>query len=112
MNRIVSLSCGLAILAMSGCGSSLDPSTNAGQNTEGSSSENLPVAIQLNWYPESEHGGVFQAESDGAYTTAGLQVDIRPGGRSAPVAQELALGRVQFGFANACLLYTSDAADE
>ena len=101
MNRSVSLSCGLAILAMSGCGSSLDPSTNAGQNTEGSSSENLPVAIQLNWYPESEHGGVFQAESDGAYTTAGLQVDIRPGGRSAPVAQELALGRVQFGFANA-----------
>ncbi|MGI9473812.1 MAG: ABC transporter substrate-binding protein [Rubripirellula sp.] len=59
------------------------------------------AAIQLNWYPESEHGGVYQAEADGTYLEAGLEVDIRPGGRATPVSPELELGRVQFAFANA-----------
>ena len=59
------------------------------------------VAIQLNWYPEAEHGGVYQASADGTYQAAGLNVDIRPGGRATPVAPELELGRVQFAMANA-----------
>jgi NitT/TauT family transport system substrate-binding protein len=60
-----------------------------------------PVAIQLNWYPEAEHGGVYQAMADGTYQSVGLNVDIRPGGRATPVAPELELGRVQFAMANA-----------
>ena len=103
--RVIALTFGLVILIMSGCGSSSTSSSStgksSGKSSTNTSSAGSPVAIQLNWYPESEHGGVFQAEADGAYPAAGLKVDIRPGGRSAPVAQELALGRVQFGFANA-----------
>ena len=99
--RFSTLSFGLAILIMSGCGPSSTSSNTTGKSSQGSTAADLPVAIQLNWYPESEHGGVFQAEADGGFRAADLQVDIRPGGRSAPVAQELALGRVQFGFANA-----------
>jgi NitT/TauT family transport system substrate-binding protein len=60
-----------------------------------------PVSIQLNWYPETEHGGVYQAAADGTFEEAGLEVDIRPGGRATPVAPELSLGRVQFAVANA-----------
>jgi NitT/TauT family transport system substrate-binding protein len=60
-----------------------------------------PVSIQLNWYPEAEHGGVYQAAADGTYAAAGLEVEIRPGGRATPVAPELSLGRVQFAIANA-----------
>ena len=105
MIRVITFVSGLAILIMSGCGPSSTSSTSTSKNSDKNSQDNSPagspVAIQLNWYPESEHGGVFQAEADGGYQAAGLQVDIRPGGRSAPVAQELALGRVQFGFANA-----------
>lgn len=59
------------------------------------------VAVQLNWYPESEHGGVYQAAADGTYADAKLDVDIRPGGRATPVAPEIELGRVQFAMANA-----------
>lgn len=59
------------------------------------------VAVQLNWYPESEHGGVYQAAADGTYADAGLDVDIRSGGRATPVAPEIELGRVQFAMANA-----------
>jgi len=103
--RVIALTFGLVILIMSGCGPSSTSSSStekgAGKSSTDNPSAGSPVAIQLNWYPESEHGGVFQAEADGVYQAAGLKVDIRPGGRTAPVAQELALGRVQFGFANA-----------
>ncbi|KAA1259417.1 NMT1/THI5 like protein [Rubripirellula obstinata] len=59
------------------------------------------VAVQLNWYPEAEHGGIYQAAADDTYSAAGMNVDIRPGGRATPVAPELELGRVQFAMANA-----------
>lgn len=105
MIRFTVLTFGAVILFMSGCGPSSTSSISSGKSAENGSADDSsagsPVAIQLNWYPESEHGGVFQAEADGGYRAAGLNLDIRPGGRSAPVAQELALGRVQFGFANA-----------
>ena len=59
------------------------------------------VVVQLNWYPESEHGGLYQAASDGTFVRDGLQVEIRPGGRASPVGAELQLGRCQFAMANA-----------
>ena len=93
--------CGLTMLVMVGCSQSSTTPSSVGDDSSGSDHGDSKVAIQLNWYPESEHGGVFQASADGAYQAAGLQVDIRPGGRVAPVASELALDRVQFGFANA-----------
>ena len=57
--------------------------------------------VQLNWYPESEHGGVFQALADGTYEASKLNVKISPGGRATPIGPELELGRCQFAFANA-----------
>ena len=59
------------------------------------------ISVQLNWYPEAEHGGIYQALADGTYRSANLKVDIRPGGRATPVAPELELGRVDFAMANA-----------
>ncbi len=35
------------------------------------------VAVQLNWYPESEHGGLYQAASDGTFAAAELNVELR-----------------------------------
>jgi NitT/TauT family transport system substrate-binding protein len=59
------------------------------------------VSVQLNWYPESEHGGLYQAAASGAYREAGLDVTIQPGGRATPIGPELELGRSQFAIANA-----------
>ena len=84
---------------LGGCDKSTDSSSNDAQAVQDSSPST--VAVQLNWYPEAEHGGVYQAAADGTYENAGLQVEIRPGGRATPVAPELELGRVQFAFANA-----------
>lgn len=59
------------------------------------------VIVQLNWYPEAEHGGLYQAAADGTFDAEPWEVEIRPGGRATPVAPELSLGRVHFAFANA-----------
>lgn len=59
------------------------------------------VVLMLNWYPEAEHGGFYAAKVHGIFEQYGLNVEIRPGGPNAPVAQELLTGRVQFAIGNA-----------
>lgn len=69
---------------------------------DNSSSDSLTrVQVQLNWYPESEHGGLYQALAKGKYEAAGISVSIQPGGRATPIGPELELGRAQFAIANA-----------
>lgn len=71
------------------------------------------VAVQLNWYAEAEHGGVYQAKADGTYEAAGLDVEIRPGGRGTVVAAEVMLGRADFAITNAddVVLYRAEGSD-
>ena len=71
------------------------------------------VALQLNWYPEAEHGGFYAALVERFYEAAGLDVEIRPGGRATPVAAELSLGRAEFAISNAAdvLLFREQGAD-
>ncbi|MGB7325806.1 MAG: ABC transporter substrate-binding protein [Rubripirellula sp.] len=90
---------GLFLVLAIGCSRSQDTAAESSRTDGGTPIQR--VAVQLNWYPEAEHGGVYQAFADGTYTAAGLGVDIRPGGRATPVAPELELGRVQFAMANA-----------
>ncbi len=59
------------------------------------------VSLLLNWYPEAEHGGFYAAQVHGIYEKFGLEVEILPGGKTTLVPQQLALGRVPFGVANA-----------
>lgn len=59
------------------------------------------VSLQLNWFPEAEHGGFFAAEEHGLFDEAGLDVEIRPGGPGTQVVAQVATGRVQFGVTNA-----------
>lgn len=72
-----------------------------------------PVAVQLNWYAEAEHGGVYQALADGTYESAGFKVEIRPGGRATPVAAEVVMGRADFAITNAddVVLFRAQGAD-
>ena len=55
-----------------------------------------PVTYTLNWYPQAEHGGLFQAKADGTYEQAGLDVTIKPGGPQINVHQLLAAGQTDF----------------
>lgn len=58
------------------------------------------VILQLNWFPEAEHGGFYAAKVHGIFEKYNLDVEILPGGKAATVPQELTVGRIQFGIIN------------
>jgi NitT/TauT family transport system substrate-binding protein len=96
----------VCVVGLTGCNASKTTSTmDDGQLKK--------VSVQLNWYAEVEHGGVYQAKADGTYTAAGFDVEIRPGGRATPVAAEVVLGRADFAITNAddVVLYRAAGSD-
>jgi len=48
----------------------------------------------LNWLPDAERGGFYQAEATGLYAKAGLEVQIEPGGPQANTPQLMIQGRL------------------
>jgi NitT/TauT family transport system substrate-binding protein len=58
------------------------------------------LSIALNWKPEPEFGGLFEARRTGTFSRRGLVVDIT-GGPGAPVVQMVASGQVAYGIAAA-----------
>ena len=54
------------------------------------------VSFGLNWIPDTEHGGYYQAVADGTYAQYGLDVTIVPGGPQNNNAILLASGKLDF----------------
>lgn len=71
------------------------------------------ATIALNWVPEPEFGGIYQAKIDETFTKNGLDVEIRPGGAGAPTWQRVAQGQVEFAVASAdeVVIARSNGAD-
>jgi NitT/TauT family transport system substrate-binding protein len=59
------------------------------------------IRLQLNWVPEPEFGGIYQAQEDGDFAKHGLDVDITPGGAGAPTWQLVGSGKIDFAVASA-----------
>lgn len=77
----------IAIVVFTGC-----------HKQPGASSNGLtPVRLQLDWYPQPEHGGFFAAQEGGFYKAEGLDVTIVPIPQYGSVAQEVAKGAAEFG---------------
>jgi len=87
--------------------------SGCGKEPSGGPVTNEAVTIQLNWFPESEHGGVYAAQAAGLYEQAKISATIRPGGQGTRVGAELATGRIQFAFANAddVVLFRQEGVD-
>jgi NitT/TauT family transport system substrate-binding protein len=96
----------LVVAALGGCSSKP-------QSASSDESSARKVAVQLNWFAEAEHGGVYQAAADGTYKEAGFEVEVRPGGAGTPVAAEVVLGRADFAITNAddVVLFRAAGAD-
>jgi NitT/TauT family transport system substrate-binding protein len=54
------------------------------------------ITFGLNWFPQAEHGGFYQAVTEGIYKSYGLDVTIKPGGAQINTAQLLAAGAYDF----------------
>lgn len=59
-----------------------------------------PLALALNWKPEPEFGGLYEAQRSGAFARRELALEIT-GGPGAPVVQMVASGQVAYGIAAA-----------
>jgi NitT/TauT family transport system substrate-binding protein len=56
-----------------------------------------PLRVQLDWYPQPEHGGFFEAKRRGYYKAAGLDVTLVPLPEYASVAQLVSTGKADIG---------------
>jgi NitT/TauT family transport system substrate-binding protein len=74
-------------LALAGCRAN-QPSTSAGLT---------PIRLQLDWYPQPEHGGFFAAQLLGYYKAEGLDVTLLPLPQYGSVAQLVASGKADIG---------------
>jgi NitT/TauT family transport system substrate-binding protein len=57
----------------------------------------IPVRLQLDWYPQPEHGGFYTALLKGYYKQAGLDVTLAPLPQYGSAAQLVATGQAQLG---------------
>lgn len=58
------------------------------------------MTVQLDWIPEPEHGGLYQALARGFFRDEGLDVELLPGGPNAFVMPKVATGQVDIGQAD------------
>jgi NitT/TauT family transport system substrate-binding protein len=58
------------------------------------------ITVQLDWVPEPEHGGFYQAQAKGFFREEGLEVVLLPGGPGAQVVPSVATGKVDVGQAD------------
>lgn len=63
--------------------------------------ELTPLSYHLNWLPQAEHCGFFQAKANGLYQAAGLDVTLLPGGPEINVPILVAGGKVDLAMGSA-----------
>ena len=97
--RAWAITCAVLIVAAGvgvfGCSRpSAEPSTVA------KSPPKLPrVRLQLDWFPEPEHGGVYQAVAKHFYQDEGIETDLLPGGAGRPILTGLLTGQADLEIA-------------
>ncbi len=71
------------------------------------------VTMALNWVPEPEFGGIYNARENGTFAKNNLDVDIKAGGAGVPTWQRVAKGDVEFGVSSAdeVIIARSNGAD-
>ena len=79
-----------ASLLLAGC--SAEPAPQDG----GAKTSPASVTLQLNWLPEPQFGGIYQAALDGVFDEEGLDVTIQPGAAGVSAPQLADSGRVEF----------------
>jgi NitT/TauT family transport system substrate-binding protein len=62
--------------------------------------DSTKITVQLDWVPEPEHGGLYQAQARGWFREEGLDVVLVPGGPGAQVMPSVATGRADIAQAD------------
>lgn len=94
---------GLLVLAVTMLGAVVGCDRNEPETTTDGRTK---VRLALNWKPEPQFGGFYQAREDGTFGAAGLEVEFLEGGSGTPTAQMIDAGRAEFGIVSADELVT------
>lgn len=98
MPLILRVLCALCVLCITSC-------EKADESPAPSPGPTAPVTtkvrLQLNWVPEPQFGGFYEAQRLGAFAKHGLDVEIVPGGAGTPTVQMIGAGSVAFGLVSA-----------
>ena len=87
MKRLIPLIAAVVALALAGCGEKQETVT-------GSPSSTQQLTLMLDWFPNADHAGIYQALAEGDFTKAGLDVHVQvPSDPAAPL-KLLATGKV------------------
>ena len=78
---------------LAACGGSAAPTPQ----TEAKVTSFPPVSVVLDWFPWSNHAGLFIAKDRGYFAAEGLDVDIHPPADPSTILQTVATGRDDFG---------------
>jgi len=74
-------------LLLAACGEKQETITSGGSHTQ-------PVTLMLDWFPNADHVGIYEAQANGDYTSAGLNVHVEVPSNPASPLQLLAAGKV------------------
>lgn len=87
----------LLLCLVAGC----DRQNAASSSTQPGPTTLTKVKLQLNWVPEPQFGGFYEAKRLGVYEKRGLDVEVVPGGAGTPTVQMIGAGSVPFGVVSA-----------
>jgi NitT/TauT family transport system substrate-binding protein len=73
------------------------PGTGCRAGSTGPANGLTPLRVQLDWYPQPEHGGFFAAALNGYYKAEGLDVSLVPLPQFGSVEQLVMSGQAEFG---------------
>lgn len=97
MSAVTSSRCVISVLfalvaLFAGCAKTAEPSSDVKP-----AEARTKIVVQLDWVPEPEHGGFFQAQARGWFTEAGLDVELIPGGANTFGPQKVATAQAHIG---------------
>ena len=81
------------VLVLSACSGSDAPTSD----TSAAPKPLTQISVSLDWFPWSNHAGLFIAQDKGYYAAEGLEVDIHPPADPATILTTVAAGRDDFG---------------
>jgi NitT/TauT family transport system substrate-binding protein len=90
----------IALMTLFGVAACGGENETAAPAAPGATAEPVKLRLALNWKPEPEFGGLYEAERRGLFADAGLALEIT-GGPGAPVVQMVQAGQVELGIAAA-----------
>ncbi|MGH2591772.1 MAG: ABC transporter substrate-binding protein, partial [Actinomycetota bacterium] len=94
--RLLLASTAVAVLAVTvaACGGDDDGDGGGGGGTD-------TVSLLMNWFPQAEHGGYYDAQENELGADEGVQIQVEPGGPQIQTIAQVAAGEADYGVAQA-----------